>query len=497
MAMKGLSWSVFAPLVARVKMSERVGVRSLWPSSLPTVFSRTKKSKSKPMTKSKFKMIKKRSVAFLKVIDSERKILEKRAKTSGLVLEVPDCHFLVVDKPHGMLAGTLTEEVERGLRITMAAAVNFRYLNARYEYEKFNWWKLGHENTKRRKITLQHMRGLRRVRFMQLRGLDSFTSGVVPFALEGAIELMDQFEIGTREFEFTAEFGKATDSFYSSGQVTAEKDFEHITEEMVDQVVRDQFIGELHQVPPMFSNVKLNRRPLWLYARKGKTAAELGVKARPIEVFSLKVLKFELPRIWFHIECCRSTYVQVLVNDLGLALGSYANVTKLRRTRTGPFHVSDAIAGDKRTLRKLRPDIGSYCKHANSVIPGSYIPPAPVVEVKKKKPKIRIVVPDRQYERRYFYLKPQGDDDAQKSAFIDDHEFAPKNAQDSSTDTLDADGEDATVEEEYEPELDSESDAESESELHDEHDRVKETPQFVDEEVQISRQQEGERGSND
>ncbi|MEW6702915.1 MAG: tRNA pseudouridine(55) synthase TruB [Bacteroidota bacterium] len=135
--------------------------------------------------------------------------------------------------------------------------------------------------------------------------------------------------------------GKTTPSFDSETEFDSheEKSFEHITEEEIYRV-RDLFMGNIAQTPPMYSAVKHNGKALYHYARKG---VEVERRQRKVFISKFEITKIDLPDIHFEISCSKGTYIRVIANDFGKQLGCGAFLKELRRTRIGSYSVDDAL----------------------------------------------------------------------------------------------------------------------------------------------------------
>ena len=114
---------------------------------------------------------------------------------------------------------------------------------------------------------------------------------------------------------------------------------EKLDEEQINNV-RDQFLGEISQIPPMYSALKVDGQKLYKLARKGKTVKR---EPRNVTIYSFKILKIDLPDIHFEISCSKGTYIRVIANDFGEKLGCGAILTNLRRTKIGEYSVNDAL----------------------------------------------------------------------------------------------------------------------------------------------------------
>lgn len=119
-----------------------------------------------------------------------------------------------------------------------------------------------------------------------------------------------------------------------------------LPEKLGDQqvkIVRDNFIGEISQIPPMYSALKVGGTKLYKLARKGKTVKR---EPRKVTVYSFEILKIDLPNIHFEISCSKGTYIRVIANDFGEKLQCGGILSDLRRTKIGDYLVTDALEVD-------------------------------------------------------------------------------------------------------------------------------------------------------
>jgi tRNA pseudouridine55 synthase len=107
---------------------------------------------------------------------------------------------------------------------------------------------------------------------------------------------------------------------------------------------RDMFLGELQQIPPMYSALKVNGRKLYNLARRGKVVERAP---RKIHISKFDITRIDLPEIQFEIRCSKGVYIRVIANDFGEKLGSGAVLSVLRRTEIGEYHISDALSVDE------------------------------------------------------------------------------------------------------------------------------------------------------
>ncbi len=134
--------------------------------------------------------------------------------------------------------------------------------------------------------------------------------------------------------------GRETPSYDRETPTVLEMPTDHITAEMVDSTISDHFTGEISQVPPVYSALKVDGQPLYKKARKGET---VEVKPRNVVIHRWVRLRIDIPLLLYEVSCSKGTYIRSLAYDLGRALGSCGMLASLRRTRTGHFDVENAL----------------------------------------------------------------------------------------------------------------------------------------------------------
>ena len=140
-------------------------------------------------------------------------------------------------------------------------------------------------------------------------------------------------------YEGVITLGKSSPSMDTETEVSGENEVSHITEEMILREA-EKLTGKIKQIPPMYSALKVNGKPLYKLARKGK---EIKREPREVVVYEFQVKKTALPEIWFRIRCSRGTYVRVIADDLGNSLGCGGILSELRRTSIGEYSVDEAF----------------------------------------------------------------------------------------------------------------------------------------------------------
>lgn len=166
--------------------------------------------------------------------------------------------------------------------------------------------------------------------------LDPLATGVLPVAVGWATRLVEYMMAGDKTYQATLRLGVSTDTQDSEGQVLAEKDWQHVDRDALDKAVTG-FVGEISQLPPMYSALKKDGRPLYQLARQG---IEIERQPRTIRIDSFVVDDCSLPFVTFTVRCSKGSYVRTLCHDLGEILNCGAHMTALRRLSCGRFDIT-------------------------------------------------------------------------------------------------------------------------------------------------------------
>jgi tRNA pseudouridine55 synthase len=205
--------------------------------------------------------------------------------------------ILVVDKPSGITSFGVVHNVKRWLRIK----------------------KVGHTGT-----------------------LDPFASGVLPLAINEGTKAVPFLTEEQKEYEAVLKLGIETDTYDRTGKITGVSDLgRFLVNEETIRGVMGGFVGRIEQVPPMFSAVKYQGKPLYKLARRGITVKR---EPRIVEIMNIGVTRIFLPLVTFTVVCSKGTYVRTLAHDIGRELKCGAHLYELHRTRSGPFGLEDAIS---------------------------------------------------------------------------------------------------------------------------------------------------------
>ncbi len=193
---------------------------------------------------------------------------------------------------------------------------------------------------KRVRGALQRRLGLKKFKVGHAGTLDPLATGVLLICTGRATKQIDRLQEETKEYVADIRLGATTPSFDLEKEIDATYPWEHITPDMVSGIL-PRFTGDVLQVPPVFSAVKVDGKRAYKYARKGD---EVELKAKPLKIEELELLSCELPDIRLRIVCSKGTYIRALARDIGQALGSGAHLTALRRTRVGRFRVGECLS---------------------------------------------------------------------------------------------------------------------------------------------------------
>jgi len=167
--------------------------------------------------------------------------------------------------------------------------------------------------------------------------LDPEATGVLIICTGKATKQIDNYQAQTKEYIAELKLGETTPSFDLELPVDAVYPTEHISRELIDDVLVS-FVGEIDQVPPVFSAVKVDGKRAYQYARNGEV---VELKSKKLVIDELEVLNFSMPLLTLRIVCSKGTYIRALARDIGRALGSGAHLTALRRTRIGEVKIED------------------------------------------------------------------------------------------------------------------------------------------------------------
>lgn len=190
---------------------------------------------------------------------------------------------------------------------------------------------------------LKRKAGIKKIKVGHAGTLDPLATGVLIVCTGKATKKIEELQTHTKEYVATVKLGATTPSFDKETEEDATYPTEHITRELVENALQ-QFKGEIQQVPPMFSAVKVNGKRAYKLARKGE---EVEIQAKTINISEIELLDFnkneDTTTAVIRVICGKGTYIRSLARDLGATLDSGAYLTDLCRTRVGDYKLSDCL----------------------------------------------------------------------------------------------------------------------------------------------------------
>lgn len=183
--------------------------------------------------------------------------------------------------------------------------------------------------------------GVKKLKVGHTGTLDPLATGVVVVCTGKATKRIDELQAHVKEYEATLQLGATTPSFDLEKEVDATYPTEHITRSLIDSAL-ERFRGEIWQVPPTFSAVKIDGKRAYEYARKGE---EVEIKPKLLVIDELEVLRFDetTMQLTIRVVCSKGTYIRALARDIGQALNSGAHLIALCRTRVGETRLEQCM----------------------------------------------------------------------------------------------------------------------------------------------------------
>lgn len=188
---------------------------------------------------------------------------------------------------------------------------------------------------------LCHKIGVRKLKVGHSGTLDPLATGVVVVCTGKKTKLIEQLQAHTKEYVATLQLGATTPSFDLEKEIDQTYPTEHIDRKLIDEIL-PRFKGEIWQVPPTFSAVKIDGKRAYEYARKGE---EVEIKPKLLVIDELEVLEYDHEQqvLKIRVVCSKGTYIRALARDIGQALGSGAHLIALCRTRVGDVRLEDCM----------------------------------------------------------------------------------------------------------------------------------------------------------
>ena len=185
---------------------------------------------------------------------------------------------------------------------------------------------------------MKHLLGGKKIKVGHAGTLDPLATGLLIVCTGKATKRIEEFKDFDKEYTGTFVLGDTTPSYDMEKEVNETFPTDHITPEMIYEAAKS-LGGDIMQIPPMFSAIKIDGKRAYESARKDK---DLGLIARPVSVPVFEITRIEMPEVDFRIVCSKGTYIRALARDFGEALQSGAYMSALCRTRVGPHLLSNA-----------------------------------------------------------------------------------------------------------------------------------------------------------
>ena len=175
--------------------------------------------------------------------------------------------------------------------------------------------------------------------------LDPIATGVLPILIGKGTKCSKYLINHDKIYTATLKLGIKTDTGDITGNIIEKKDIDYTALNIKNiNDIFSKMIGEIEQIPPMYSAIKINGKKLYEYARNGQT---IDVKPRKIEIYDLKLLELKNDEIKFRVYCSKGTYIRTLCEDIAEKLKTYGTMTDLNREQVGDFSIEQSITIDE------------------------------------------------------------------------------------------------------------------------------------------------------
>jgi tRNA pseudouridine55 synthase len=195
--------------------------------------------------------------------------------------------------------------------------------------------------------------------------LDPIATGVLIVCLNEATKITRFLSDLNKEYSVRLKFGERTDTFDVTGRIIEKKDCPPLSVADISLVL-SHFIGQIKQIPPMYSAIKIGGQQLYKLARKG---VDIERPERKITIYRIDLINFEQPYLDLNISCSKGTYIRTLCDDIGNNLGVGAHMVSLERTRVGSFRIEDSVSiEDLKYGKNIWCSIDSAISYLNEIV---------------------------------------------------------------------------------------------------------------------------------
>lgn len=192
----------------------------------------------------------------------------------------------------------------------------------------------------RMRSTIKRKFDLKKIKVGHAGTLDPLATGLLIICTGKFTKKIDEYQGLFKEYTGTFTVGATTPSYDLETEINERFSIEHLTEELIKDTTQ-QFMGEIDQVPPIFSAIQVDGKRAYDSARKGKS---LELNSRKVTVHEFEITQINLPEIEFRIKCSKGTYIRSIANDFGKAMITGSHLSALRRTKIGEFSVENAMS---------------------------------------------------------------------------------------------------------------------------------------------------------
>ncbi|BDS09928.1 tRNA pseudouridine(55) synthase TruB [Aureispira anguillae] len=188
------------------------------------------------------------------------------------------------------------------------------------------------------RYALKRALNVRKIKVGHAGTLDPLATGLLILCTGKFTKKIDTYQSLYKVYDGTMRLGATTPSFDAETEINEIFPLENISPKLIQDNIQ-HFVGEINQVPPMFSAIKVDGQPLYKKARKGQ---EVKIKSRKVTIHDFKIPEIRFPDLDFEVKCTKGTYIRSLAHEFGQKMNNGAYLTKLRRTQIGEYHLKDA-----------------------------------------------------------------------------------------------------------------------------------------------------------
>lgn len=208
------------------------------------------------------------------------------------------------------------------------------------------------------RLMFKNILGIKKIKVGHAGTLDPLATGLVIVCTGKSTKKLEGMMNHDKEYVATIRLGQTTPSFDLETEIDENYPTEHITRELIEDTIRKQFLGDIEQVPPVYSAIRIDGKRAYEFARKGHTDVEL--KSRQINISEFEIEELNMPDLTVRIHCSKGTYIRSIARDLGVALGSGGHLIALRRTKVADISVDDTLTMEQfEALLKQMPKVAA------------------------------------------------------------------------------------------------------------------------------------------